>query len=94
MKKYIFLTLIAIAAISTSYTINRGVNKSNLSDTQLANIEALSQSETGGGPSYRIPCHSSAESDYNKAYVDCSKCERYEGWKGKGTEAFCYKRAQ
>ena len=72
---------LGIAAFFTT----KSMSAPSLTPIQLANIEALTNTEGG----YSIPCYSSASRDYNKAYVDFSSCTRIEGWKGTGTEAVC-----
>ena len=87
MKKA-YLAGFAMAAIVAGVF---GVMRSNatsatkLTPLQMQNIEALTRGEGGD----EIPCHSQATRSVNDAYVDCSSCKRYTGWKAKGTQAYC-----
>lgn len=86
MKKNIYaVAFVAMSVISVS--LAGGKEGKTLTPSQIDNIEALSDYESGGGD--RIPCYSSSRQDYNRTYVDCSNCTRYVGWKGEGTEAAC-----
>ena len=50
----------------SSVFTTKSMSAPSLTPIQLANIEALTNTEGG----YSIPCYSSASRDYNKAYVD------------------------
>lgn len=89
MKKKNFFMAAAVAAVCAGSiaAVNAfGSNDREFTALELANIEALTRAEVVGD---KIPCHSDAKRNSKKAYVDCSKCERIEGWEGIGTEATC-----
>lgn len=83
-RKTLFVAAALTVLASVGLTV-ASANHSSLSDVQLANIEALSRGEAG----MIIPCWSKSELNYKKSYVDCSRCERIEGYQAEGPEAGC-----
>jgi hypothetical protein len=87
MKKALFYgtcsVLLLGALVYTKYLCNAPESNPIIE----ANIEALTDDEDILVDA--IPCYSFASRDYDAAYVDCSTCNRYEGWHGYGTEAKC-----
>ncbi len=85
MKKKSLFVAMAFAALAAAGIAVADSNPSGLSDVQLANIEALSNPEAG----LIIPCWSRGEQNYKKSYVDCSRCERIEGYEAIDPMAGC-----
>ncbi len=56
MKKYIFFAMAAIAVFAAAYTSQNVNNNMNLSETQLANIEALTGTENSVGEVVKCYC--------------------------------------
>lgn len=86
MKKIIFGGLVAIALGVGAFVVSQNCSSINLSDVQLANVEALASFNE---ESSLIPCKSEAKRNYNYTYVNCATCEKEEGWKGIGTQGTC-----
>lgn len=87
MSKKLYTAAIAtLVTVGIFVGVNKRISSQELTELQIANIEALAEGEIIGD---KIPCHSESKWNIKKAYVDCASCIRIEGWERQGTEAKC-----
>ncbi|MDE5980778.1 MAG: NVEALA domain-containing protein [Bacteroidaceae bacterium] len=73
MKKKIFSAVVVTAALFTGYSAYNMQNRQELSDTLLANVEALANGDESERE--KVECYSSIEYEEESYVVYCSTCQ-------------------
>ena len=72
MKKKIFSAVVVTAALFTGYSAYNAQNRQGLSDTLLANVEALANGES---EREKVECYSSIKYEEGSNVVFCGTCQ-------------------
>ena len=75
-KKFFSVAIVAVIALGAGWNVMQSENEKDLSDLILANVEALANSETGGG---KRVCYHTITSKEGSQVRYCQTCDWVDG---------------